>query len=182
MPSERIVTPRFLTREIAELAVKQVLLLTESQNFRVLVSPFSCHIVILVPSMKDDRTSNYPDWPNYDIRPWAIYEQSIGTEEGWSHRYDEIARCKALQLWQGRNDSGTDTMPHLLFSGDTPYWGGVKRDGIVVACSGLKPWLDKMIAGMICDMCIALAYNSWMVSGDKEQRRDFLGESVSEMT
>ncbi|PIQ68706.1 MAG: hypothetical protein COV91_02745 [Candidatus Taylorbacteria bacterium CG11_big_fil_rev_8_21_14_0_20_46_11] len=81
---------------------------------------------------------------------------------------------KAIQLWHDRNDDRTNIMPHLLFSGDTVYWGGVKRHGIVVACSGVQPWFDKMFSGMIADMLVGIAYNAWMLSEDKRQGVDFL--------
>jgi len=67
----------------------------------------------------------------------------------------------ALQLWHGRNDDRTDRIPHLLFPGDTPCWGGVKRHGIVVTCSGFQPHFGKMFSGMVADMCIGLSYNAW---------------------
>ena len=65
-------------------------------------------------------------------------------------------------------------MPHLLFLGDTPYWGGVKREGIVVACSGVQPHFDRMIAGMVADGLIAMAYELWMTSEDKQEGASFL--------
>jgi hypothetical protein len=88
--------------------------------------------------------------------------------------YDSIAKCKALQLWQGRNDDRTDIAPHLMFAGDAPYYGGVKRHGIVVTCSGVQPWFDKMISAMICEMLVGLAYNAWMVSDDKMRGASWL--------
>jgi hypothetical protein len=121
------------------------------------------HVVILVPKMLVG-VGNYPDYP---ILPHLLAEQSWGDKKEWSYDYAEIAQCKALQLWHGRNDGGTDIKPHLLFSNDTPFWGGVKRDGIVVACSGVQPYFDRMIAGMTADVCIAYAYHAWMLSKDK---------------
>ena len=65
-------------------------------------------------------------------------------------------------------------MPHLLFTGETPYWGGVKRRGIVVTCSGVQPWFDKMVSGMIADAMVALAYDAWMNSQIINGQVDFL--------
>jgi len=169
--SEEMLTPKFLTEQVAKKAVHHVLSVIQSLDG--VLNRMMCHIVILVPSMKDDRQRNYPDWPNYQIEPCAIYEYSFGNMSNWPHRFDSIARCKALQLWHDRNDDRTDCMPHLLFPGDTPYWGGVKRHGIVVACSGFQPHFDKMFSGMIADMCIGLSYNGWTDLKD-DLNEDFL--------
>lgn len=180
--TEGILTPKFLTKQVAAIAVEQVLSITvlsrapiaEYLNLTELFKRHVCHIVILVPSMVDDRESDYPEWPDYDVIPHLLYEHSIGDKSGWEYPFDNIARCKALQLWHGRNDDRTDCMPHLLFPGDTPFWGGVKRHGIVVTCSGVQPWFDKMTSGMIADMCIGLAYNQWMTGFDRNDDRNFL--------
>lgn len=177
-PEVHMVTPKFLTKELAALAVESVMkaVMDRHVNERVnlMLKRQSCHIVILVPSMKDDRQADYPDWPNYHIEPSCLYEYSEGRKDQWSAKYDDIARCKALQLWHDRNDDRTDIMPHLLFPGDTPFWGGVKRHGIVVTCSGVQPYFDKMISGMVADMLIGLAYHAWMMSNDKAEDVDFL--------
>lgn len=152
-----MLTPQFLTKDIARTATIQTLSLIKQMS--PILSREACHIVILVPSMIDDRLS-MTDYPDYPIKPHLLYEYSLNTKS-WNHKFDMIARCKALQLWHGRNDDRTDCMPHLLFSRDTPYWGGVKRHEIVVACSGFQPHFDKMFSGIIADTCIGLAYNSW---------------------
>lgn len=45
---------------------------------------------------------------------------------------------QAIQIAEGRNSGGSnlETPVHLLYSGDTPYWGGDVIEGIVVTCSG----------------------------------------------
>lgn len=159
--SEKMVTPYFLTDAIAKEAVSYVLDLIKCFHDLGKIRRQMCHIVILVPSMKDDKKSDYSDYPDYPIKPHILLEHSIGDPQQWPHKFDSIARCKALQLWHGRNEGCTDCMPHLLFPGDTPYWGGVKRDGIVVACSGFQPHFDRMFAGIVADLCIGIAYNVW---------------------
>jgi len=172
--SKNILTPAFLTKEIAKVSVRCVLDIIH--DMKLSLPRMACHIVVLVPSMKDDRNEDFPDWPNYQIEPSVLYEFSLGYRVDWSpHKFDDIARCKALQLWHERNDDRTDCMPHLLFPGDTPYWGGVKRHGIVVTCSGFQPYFDKMFSGMIADMLIGLSYNLWAKTKDEEGfDRDFL--------
>ncbi len=166
---DKILTPKFLNATIAQLAVQQAIrVVTGPDSLTGLLKRQAFHIVVLGPSMRDDRETDYADWPAYQIQPALIYEHGVGKGEGlWTDKYDEVARCKALQLWHGRQDSGTDIAPHLLFPGDTIYWGGVKRQGIVVACSGVQPWFDRMIANLVADMIIGLSYDAWMRSNDR---------------
>lgn len=171
--SEKVVTPFFLTEEIAKVALSFVGDAIEAFRRDGWLKRLMYHIVILAPSMKDDREADYPDYPDYPLRPHVLAENGEGDPSEWPHKFDNIARCKALQLWTGRNDGRTDSMAHLLFPGDTPWWGGVKRDGIVVACSGFQPHFDRMFAGMVADMCIALACDEkakWM----ETHKDDFL--------
>ncbi len=163
--SERL-TPRYLTVNQAMMIVGMVLDgIVMSPYMEPILKRRACHIVILVPSQKDAREKDYPNWPNYPLTPAVLYEHSEGKGgEEWTHDFDQIARCKALQLWNGQNkDGNTDTMKHLLFPGDTPFWGGVKRQGIVVACSGVQPYFDQMISGMIADALIAFAQHTFEI-------------------
>lgn len=174
MDDKRILVPKYLTPEVAAHACNRAFWATANLRRGAISGLENCHIVVLVPSMPDDSDTNFASWPNYAVEPHALYEHSQGAREEWRYRYDEIAQCKALQLWHGRNEGGATIMPHLLFSGDTPYWGGVKRDGIVVACSGYDEWIDRMIAGIVADLCIGLAYDAWMASEDRKQQVEFL--------
>lgn len=167
-------TPCFLTMEINEQAVNIVLTAVMStygdptQCFSRFLKRLACHIVILVPGVSMDEHKDF------QLEPKILFEKSVNPKN-WSAHYDQIAKSKALQLWYDKNDGRTDIMPHLLFKGDSPYYGAVKREGIVVACSGVQPWFDRMISGMIADMIIALAYDAWMKSRDKEKGLDFVG-------
>ncbi len=134
-----------------------------------------CHVVVLVPGMVDHCEEDYPNWPDYPLKPVLLYEKSfLGGQEKLEADFDSIARCKASQLWTDRNDDRTDCIPHLLFKGDTPYWGGVKRRGIVVTCSGVQPHIDKLIAGIVADILVAMAHAAWKNSEDCQQQVDFL--------
>lgn len=161
--------PKFLTKELLESTVKSVLETIFKTTIGNKLKRHACHIVVLVPSMDGNGT-----WPNYQIKPHVLFQISC-EKTSWSREYDEIAQCKALQLWHGRNDDGlTDIRPHLLMSGDTPFWGGVKRHGIVVSCSGFQPHFDQMISGMIADIIKGLAYEAWLNSTDKTLGVNFL--------
>lgn len=175
--SKNMLTPRYLTQAVAEEATDVVLgaVMFGDSQMRDRFSRIMCHVVVLVPSVEDVREAGYPDWPDYPIKPAVIYERSVEDAEPWPYPFDEIARCKAQQLWRGQNtDGNTDSMPHLLFPDDTPYWGGVKRHGFVVACSGVQPYFDQMISGMIADMIKALARHEWEISDDKSEGHSFI--------
>ncbi len=163
-----ITTPKFLTADLAKIAVEATLNCLYKGQLKDALQPHreQLHVVILVPGMKDDRP-DYPEWPNYQLQAVALYEHTLGEPKDFPYPFADIARCKALQLWHDRNDDRTEIIPHLLFAGDAPFWGGVKRRGIVVACSGVKPWIDKMISGMVADMLVALAHRAWEISADK---------------
>ena len=178
--------PKFLTTDLADRAVLFVWsAVMEPKYDTAFFKPkrTACHIIVMVPEMqatlKDENVRNSGgmiyNYPDYPINPIILYERSFGDQKNeWTADYRNIAQCKALQLWHGRNDGRTDIMPHLLYSGDCPFWGGVKRDGIVVACSGVEPYFDRMIAGMVADLCIAGAYHAWIQSADKKEDRDTL--------
>lgn len=172
--------PKFLTETMALKAIESVWLMIMGRVTNPLFTPKhqDCHIVVMVPEMEatspDENVHgqdiyNYPDYP---VRPIVLAEKSFGDKNmNWAADYVDIARCKALKLWHGQNDGRTDILPHLMYSGDCPYWGGVKRDGIVVSCSGVEPWFDRMIASMVADLCIAGAYHAWMKSDDRKESR-----------
>ena len=172
-------TPKYLTREMVEAVVDMVLdgFMFDSRMDQVL-SRKMCHIVALVPSVEGASETEYSSWPYYPITPFvplAIFEKSIGDTSKWPRPFANIARGKALQLWCDQNtDGSTDSVAHLLFSDDTPYWGGVKRHGIVVACSGVQPYFDQMISGMIADAIKAFARFHFENSDDKKEGRSFL--------
>ncbi len=133
----------------------------------------ACHVVVLVPEQETpDGSSQVGRYPNHSVRPFSLFEYSFGNKESeWTANYADIARSKAAKLWNGMNDGRTDIMPHLMYSCDCPYWGGVKRDGIVVACSGFESHFDRMISGMVADMLIAGAYHAWMNSDDRKENQ-----------
>ena len=164
----KLIAPKYITKEVAERAVEFAFdAVMRDSSFNQLLKRNQCHVVVIVPGMEDAREKDYPDYPDYPLHPIVLFERSLDPA-GWEHPYDNIARCKALQLWTDRNDDRTAPIPHLLFPGDTPYWGGVKRRGIVVACSGVQPWFDKMISGIVADVIVALAHNAY--ENDEERK------------
>jgi hypothetical protein len=173
----KLLTPKYITEDVvkkaARMAIRAVMTDPESA-VKDLVKRFHCHIVVLVPAVEDARLDDYPAWPNYPTQPHALYQVSHGSTMDWEHPYDDIARCKALQLWTGRNDDRTSPIPHLLFPGDTPFWGGVWRRGFVVTCSGFQPWFDKLISGITSDSVVALAHHAYENDQERLGGVDFL--------
>ena len=152
--------PKFLTHDLAESVIKSVLdLLFDGLWMSQFPKRKALHVVVMVPYFVSDGR----------VLPHTLIEHSYGNKSEWPWPFDEIARSKAQQLWDGRNFGGTDVKPHLMVVGDAPYWGGVRRDGIVVACSGIQPWLDRMVSGMIADTLIGLSYEAWDKSDDKKE-------------
>jgi hypothetical protein len=170
---KKTIFPKFVTAELVSQVVDLVLkaVMFGDSPLCKLLKRQACHIRVVVPCIEPKPNEDRGRLP---IMPDAIYERSVGAKDAWSAPYDDIGGGKALQLWSGQNDDRTDIMPHLLFTGDTPCWGGVRRAGIIVSCSGVQPWFDKMISGMIADMIIGLAYDAWMTSQDKKDHVDFL--------
>jgi hypothetical protein len=171
--------PAFLTPEIAESSINLTLaaclhvLKPEARDLREL----NCHFVVLVPTMVcGDEQCGGVWFPDFEIKPRVLCEVTFGEErrEMWSHKYDEIARSKTMQLWHGRNLGETDISPHLLFPEDTYYWGGVYRHGIVVAGSGFKSYQDKMCSGMSADMMVYRAYGTYLKWRKENPYEDFI--------
>jgi hypothetical protein len=149
-----LLLPKFLTRKIAGEAMR---LAAQTAIATGHLKRETFHIILLVPGMK---TEDHTFFPNFPIVPHMLAEYTHGDRKTWQRDYANIAQCKALQLWQGRNFGGTDSVSHLLIEGETPYRGGVKRDGIVVACSGVDSEDDQMISGISIDISIALAHKA----------------------
>lgn len=111
--------------------------------------------MVIAPKLLVDESEDASYPTKYTTEPQVLYEEDFGAAESCK----KIAQCKALQLWDGSNpgDAVTETPAHLLFPGDTRYWGGDEMEGLVVACSGLKPYFDKAVSRMILAMLIGLA-------------------------
>jgi len=88
-----------------------------------------------------------------------LCEHSIGAPEQWDADYAGMARAKAKLCWRHGMDSHAiqASYPYLLQHGDTLLWGGVCRQGIVVAMSGFHPWYDDAFSCAIAACLAALA-------------------------
>lgn len=187
MSQLELTPPAYLTREMAEAAVEAIVeaVLDPPAGSRLsgagaFLRPKrkQCHVVVVVPGATDATTADdNPDWmEQIQVKPLVLFQKSFfGGRDELDAAFGSFARLKARQLWYDRNDDRTGILPHLLFKGDTIYWGGVKRYGLVVTCSGVQPYIDKLISGMVADMLITMAYEAWMTSPEVAGNRHFVG-------
>lgn len=167
--------PKFLTRRVARRAIQTALAAVQSPALQDTLKSgdsenITFHVVILVPKKllgpgirSEAVTERHP-----------LFEYTHGDRGKWPLDYAKIARSKAFQHWRDCSADGTDIIPHLLFSEETPFWGSVKQQGIVVACSGVQSHFDRLIASIIAATCIALAHEKWMQSKEKRDGSPFL--------
>ncbi len=114
------------------------------------------------------KSEKDPEDVGYTIVPVIFHEYSHGKLAEFEHPFDQIARSKVREVWFDQQDGGTGSIsPHLLYSGDTPYWGGDKRHGMACACSGIEAYKDQAIARMTLDLICMLTHDAWMGSEDK---------------
>ena len=168
-----LLTPKYLTKKMAQEAVK---LAVNTVLGTLPVKRQHCHVVVLVPALTVSKVMPYPK--NYGLEYELLHEESFKDGTDWAHDYEEIAQCKAIQLIHARNLGGSQlaTPVHLLYPGDTPFWGGDVIEDIVVTCSGVQPHFDKLISRIAASTMIAMAKEAWENSKDKELDRDFLLE------
>lgn len=108
-----------------------------------------------------------------------LTEYSFGDSSRWEHPYHLIARSKALVAMRTKADSITvqTQMPWKYLrgeSGETPYGGGVYRDGIVVGVSGVRWYFDQMFAEMIAAALKAFCLEKMQAELAKDE--DFLSQ------
>lgn len=181
--TEKLLMPKYLTKELAGLAVEVALTaITESIDPKIPIlsddmESVDCHIVVLVPGRKDWREGMGVDWASPwsvpVVKPVILLDRSVGDRDNWKHRFDIVARSKAIQLWTNSNDGRNAVIPHLLCAGDTQFRGGVCRNGIIVTCSGFDECIDQLVSGIVADTLIALAQRAF----DKDEGRQEGGES-----
>ena len=89
----------------------------------------------------------------------VLCEYSVGNPQEWGADYRGFARSKAELSWRLGCDTHAvqEMRPHLLQEGDSLLWGGVWRDGLVVAASGAHPWFDEAFANAVAGFLLALA-------------------------
>lgn len=154
--------PKFITARMVEDVADQILALTWQWGWNQ-DGVMNCHIVVLVPVKENGR-----------VVPHPILDKSYGKKIDWKYPLDQIARSKASQLYYGQNDGRTDIQPHLLFPGDTVYWGGDKLERFVTALSGYECWQDKALSRMNNAALIARVNDAFQASKEKKHNLNFL--------
>lgn len=144
-----------LTQDVAKQAVEMHLATIEAQMKARIFKREHLHIVV---SKSDLPRMDYADW----ISAGILYEHSIGSGGDWEHNYLDIARSKCFLSCSYQMSTREIQLlyPWLLEAGDTSYFGSVYRKGIAVACSGVEPYFDEMIAGWVLDTCCALCFRA----------------------
>jgi len=164
-----IVFPKFLTRELAAIVVNRLYLeISGGASYLSQMIPDGeldegFHVSISVPCR----------WNGIPARA-MLYERSFGDVSGkWRYPYHAIAQSKNRQMAEEQSD-GASISPHLLFPGDTPYWGGIEVERVIVTCSGFKEPADREASCWVANKFIALAREAWEASDDKKNEVNFL--------
>lgn len=161
MPVAEITKPGLLDASAAREAVEMALPSIERALQRPGVSGERClHLVIMDPLSK------------YGSRPFKqaiLYEHSVGNPQEWDADYRSFARGKAELAWRAHCDTHViqEMHPHMLQIGDTLLWGGVCRDGLIVAASGAHPWFDDAFANAVAGFMLAIAHERVRAAREK---------------
>ena len=161
MPVEEITKPGLLDVSAAREAVQMALPAIEKTLQRPDVSGEHClHIVIMNPLSKYGSRS---------FNQSILYEYSVGDPKEWKADYRSFARGKAELAWRANCDTHLikEAHPHMLQVGDTLLWGGVCRDGLIVAASGAHPWFDDAFANTVVGFLLAIAYDRVLAAREK---------------
>jgi hypothetical protein len=108
------------------------------------------HVVVLDPMCTPE---------NATFEEAILAERSYGKpRKEWEVDFAAYARAKARVSWHARRDSHAvqALAPQLRQADDTPLWGGVYLDGLVVAASGAEPQYDEAMSGMVALLIRAL--------------------------
>jgi len=112
---------------------------------REYIKHIDMHLVVMNPLM--------PYAGDYSLEAFnaaVLWEESV-TDIEWEHDYAAIARRKAAATWRTGMPTRVirECAPHLLALADTRYGGSDINMGLISACSGVEPWRDAQIAGML---------------------------------
>ncbi|MEX1113005.1 MAG: hypothetical protein WD603_02665 [Patescibacteria group bacterium] len=110
------------------------------------------------------------------------YEESLGSPGPDRPPFDAIARSKhAISRRAGEDTVDVPLADRMI--GDTQYWGSVVREfeggRIIVAISGLQPWFDEALSGVLASILLGLLKHEELVPQGFEpdrSRPDFLTE------
>lgn len=151
-----------LTRELAARAVAMTIPSLDVMAEDGTIKRSARHIVIVDPTALPQQVA----FEESDVvrlgdedPEFILYEESFGNQEEWTGDYKSIARSKALlsHVYRMPTQLIQQRYPYLLVPGDTTFFGSAYADGLAVACSGVQPYFDEMIAWWVLSACRALA-------------------------
>ena len=96
-----------------------------------------------------------PNDANKSFKENCLLVTGFGDPDAWELDYERIALSKAEKSVRTGISSAV-VEPHYFREGDTPYWGSVALDGIVVGCSGVEGFYDEMFSMWIAAAIKAL--------------------------
>ena len=88
----------------------------------------------------------------------VLSTKRVGDRQDWQEDYEKIAYFKARKMAETGLNSREAVLLHpaLTSSGDGIHWGGVTRDNVIVACSGVQPYFDEAISQAVLSLCLAI--------------------------
>jgi hypothetical protein len=133
---------RILDRDTAREAVRLALPTIELMMTDPAKGDSGCLHTVIMDPLADPAAQTFEES--------ILHEPSVN-RASWDADYAEFARAKARVSWRTRGDGHfmQALHPHLLEPGDTLLWGSVCRDSLVVAPSGMQPWYDEALAGIV---------------------------------
>jgi hypothetical protein len=107
------------------------------------------HVVVMHPQRAPERCR---------FQEAILHEHSVNREQ-WDADYALYARAKALVSWRNQCDSHAVQAlePWRIEPGQTLLWGSVCQHGVVVAVSGMQPWFDEALAGVVASCLRGIA-------------------------
>lgn len=96
-----------------------------------------------------------PNNPDKSFKDNCFLVTGFGERSAWKLDYERMALSKAEKSVR-TGLSSVNIEAHYFREGDTPYWGSVVLDDIVVACSGVEAHYDEMFSMWIASAIKAL--------------------------
>lgn len=150
MPSNSLYIDAELARRAVALALPAIEAALQDE---AISGQHLLHLVVLNPARTPAECS---------FGEALLHEQTVGRLERllWDADYAALAREKAELSWRHGMDSRRLQLlePHRLREGDSPLWGGVCLQGIVVAASGAMPEWDEAFSLAVAAHLRALAW------------------------
>lgn len=130
-----------LDKAAAEQAIRHGRLLFHSMLAMKDVKRGDLHVIVASRLL---HTENGVLYGTFEI----VAEDSFGDVEAWEHDYAKFANDKAaITARTGLSTREAQLMrPWRLEEDDVLYYGSWIEDDIIVACSGVQPWMDEVIA------------------------------------